>query len=59
LLVKFDTWNADTKVFCVKIDNITETYTYNDLKDVINEEQYKDLQKPFSHPNGRTFVRYH
>ena len=54
----FDTWNADTKVFCVKIDNITETYTYNDLKDVINQEQYKDFKKPFTVATGRTFVRY-
>ena len=55
----FDTWNEDTKVFCVKIDNITETYTYNDLKNVIDENQYKDFKKPFTVANGRTFVRYH
>ena len=54
----FDTWDADTKVFCVKIDNITETYTYNDLKDVIGENQYKDFQTPFRHTQGRTFIRY-
>jgi hypothetical protein len=54
----FDIWNANTKVFCVKIDNIIETYTYNDLKDVIGENQYKDFKKPFRHTQGRTFIRY-
>lgn len=54
----FDTWEERTKVFCVKIDDITEEYTYNQLKDVINEEQYQDFNKPFRVANGRTFVRY-
>tara|TARA_B100000768_G_scaffold171996_1_gene179827 strand:- start:577 stop:1089 length:513 start_codon:yes stop_codon:yes gene_type:complete len=54
----FDIWNANTKVFCVKIDNITETYTYNELKDVIKEEQYKDFKTPFKHIRGKTFICY-
>ena len=54
----FDIWNANTKVFCVKIDNITETYTYDDLKEVIKEEPYKDFKKPFEHIRGKTFIRY-